>query len=137
MLVVHRLFLFGLWTAGLLIWGWLFSAIACWMAVKWLQVYGMFPAYCFAMGIFAWLHRWKRGKFLRLQKLHEGWFFHDPSVLKMISTECCLAWQWCSLALIERPKTENWFHTSGKNENKNFNRFSLAFWKLKLFLFIK
>lgn len=75
-----------LWTAGLLIWGWLFSATASWMAMKWLQVYGTFSSYCFAMGIFAWLHRWKiRGKFLRLQKLCGGWLFHDPSVLKIIS----------------------------------------------------
>lgn len=75
-----------LWTAGLLIWGWLFSATASWMAMKWLQVYGTFSSYCFAMGILAWLHRWKiRGKFLSLQKLCGGWLFHDPSVLKIIS----------------------------------------------------
>lgn len=56
-----------------------------------------------AMGIFSWLYRWKRrGDFLRLQKLHEGSSFHDPVVLKIISTEYCSSWKWSSLALIER-----------------------------------
>lgn len=71
--------------------------------------------FCHAMGIFCWLHRQKRRcKFLRLQKLHGGSSFHDPAVLKIISTECCSSWKWCSLALIERHKKENLFHSSRK-----------------------